>query len=231
MVMPEDGAALRDGLLLEDAEEAHVRALSHRGGRCGRAVQPVGEEKAHVARGHPHLCHARAARHTLLIRLHQLEYLAPESVPAGGRRQRERVLPFDAFGRHDELGRGHVVQRDNKCQPRLSVEMPRMGLHLGQGSQEGNIGHSRRLMPSLGRHGRLDGLQPSLSRPPCRCFHSLQRFLRYDAPRAQLAHARVLSMHPGPRVVAPPRAQPQAAILCQLEGLAPGDQQLTQLTA
>ena len=47
---------------------------------------------------HPQLCHARAARHTLLIRLHLLEDLTPESVPAGGRRQRERVLPFDAFG-------------------------------------------------------------------------------------------------------------------------------------
>eukprot|EP00964_Phaeocystis_antarctica_P071257 scaffold43453_cov75-Phaeocystis_antarctica.AAC.6 len=159
-MMPEDGAALRGGLLPEDAEEAHARTLSHRGGRGGRAVQPVGVEEAHVARGHPHLCHARAARHTLLIRLHQLEYLAPESFPAGGRRQRERVLPLEAFGRHDELGRGHVVQRDNKCQPWLSVEMPRLGLHLRPGSQERNIGHSRRLVPSLGRHGRLDGLQP-----------------------------------------------------------------------
>ena len=85
-----------------------------------------------------------------------------------------------------------------KCQPRLSVEMPHLGLHLRPGSQERKYGfighsrmHSRRLMPSLsGRHGRLDGLQPSLSRPSCRRRHCFQRFLRYDAPRAQLAHAR-----------------------------------------
>ena len=55
-MMPEDGAALRGGLLAKDAAEAHARALSHRGGRCGRAVQLVSVGEAHVARGHPHLC-------------------------------------------------------------------------------------------------------------------------------------------------------------------------------
>ena len=78
--MPEEGAALRGRLLPEDSEEAHARTLSHRGGRGGRAVQPVGVEETHVASGHTYLCHARAARHTLLIRLHLLEDLAPESV-------------------------------------------------------------------------------------------------------------------------------------------------------
>ena len=41
----------------------------------------------------------------------------------------------------------------------------------------------------LGRHGRLDGLRPSLSRPSCQCRHRFQRLLRHDAPRTQLAHA------------------------------------------
>ena len=109
-------------------------------------------------------------------------------------------------------------------------------------SLEGIIGHSRGSWTrhtchvpkrSLGRHGRLAPARPPAlaeqTAVPASAPLSAPSPVRLSS-RPALVHARVLSMHPGPPRSCSAR-QTSGGHPCQVEALAPGDdQQRTQLT-